>query len=1856
MKVFKKTALLITVIVLAVVLSIGAVAGAAMLSEGEETLGEVYNAVQVTTDGKVNLKVYYSELGDAETFVAQVIDPSTGKVDKTYTYAKSELEETKTENGYCVKVPLRASQMTYTVSVKAVAGDVESTAMEFTVADYAQQVLADADNAKYHDAMRALLNWGAMAQTFFGDATSDLANVNVFARSTNPVSVVNGTTVPVPERGAIDTAFKSANVELSEGTIAMNFLVDLAGSDIEGEYTREGLDAPVALDVTHVSGTMYRVSIRNISVQNFDKVYTLTVDDGNGPYNAEYSVLEYINYLATAGSKDANGNEFTTDQRNVAKAMYQFYQAATGKTGAATCAHGNVSQVYWVPAADGEYVKCSYCLKTMGHQAIDSGVNAYASANTLQYAGATGYVDATWMEEDGVQFVRFDNFYGNRDNWGDISIGATFAGKTGVTGQYMVIKYRVSAEGNSKTAFETFANTNKGGENNLTGKGQADIVMSKDGEWHTVVINLAERVKDPSVAFVDEGDGTYNLRYLSLRLFGGATAVSSLDDSAEGRYTYTYSYKYMDGETEKTGYKTVYGEPLSDEEIAENGYTLAKLGKQSVTAEAYVDLAYVALCDSEAEVKSLIDTAEYESSVSNTKSLYLNTADDSCARHIWDGVEAVENGTYSYNCGQCGEALYTKTVPESVSAFISPYTLSAPVAKAENNKFTPNTQYQMTEKAFSFDGVPYFGFNGTTEANKTAQFIWMRAANKVASASAHERWTLDIDQAKYLVIKARGNAGALTDVTFNFGTSGAASYKSVKLPLSAAGADKWGVYVVDLSKVLSAYYAKNTETDTYELDTFYFNITTFETTDRVELSYIAFVEDWAGVDAIVEEDTFYNLTDTAGAYAELNTAAHTCVGEHPGYATQVVNGTYKYACTACEAVSYDYGIKADAVNALWATDTLYTKVTQSNAASGWATITGTYTTKQMVNEDGEFYLHIEDVKSNGQWHGWFPISGDGNNAVNDAGRYMVMKVRNNSSSVAWSSIGFWVTSSQRVTASWAAGSFTVSTPQDDQWHVIVVDLAARSSEYIANEDGTYDLMTMHLRPMGGNGTSMDSSTDESMDIAYMAFFDDLADIKDIVKEDTFEMSKTSSSNVVLQTATGTCAYCTPVYVADETDERGYHYECSVCGKLLAMDYYESGKGGCFAYNAGQYAGTATLKTDEAGFNYMSFLSTGTSGTFFNYNANNTGGGGVSANAVRAGRYLVMKLKGDTAASVTFHIGTDNFDKKNSNYVGGSVGALTVDTMPKDWTVVVVDLYGLTNYSMGESHKIFMSSTTGGGSTVANGAQVDLAYVMLVNDFADIAGLTAGENVQYYGNTLNNTPITPDEMCDGVSNHTYELATATDNGVTTNTATCIVCGATKVQTVSADINWFAPLSGMGKYQHTLTTGLLDTAEGVMFNRYTRGGATGGNHLNLTGGSGAGSATSGTFTTGKYIAIKYRVYVEDGTGTFGFNVGTGAASGNSLGTLDATSIKQGEWRVAFIDASGAAKWTSDGSAQSIYMMITIGGTGDYTFDVAWAAVVDSVDEMKTLLRDGETYYDLGSDWSKAGTHFNKDGTCVTHNATESVSGSTYTYACSVCGTVAKTITVDESVTKYMSANVLNTTAKVYYGGSHAYAYDADNNVAYMNTGAIQTIWQRMDRDLATNQTAGNAEQFTENVGNAKYLVVKARSSDASAYLRFAISTAAKNSDIKTVTESDFTDGVLNSTIAGYKKILENGQTDSDTKCTAVGDQYYSGSGIKSVYLMATGAATGEWVTYVIDLEAVCDGYYEKVEGQDYYDVDTFYFHNAGTNDIAYVAFVEGDWAEIDALVEETVVTQITAGGSSTAVVSQQVNVADGSVVTE
>ena len=1592
-KLFKRSALLLAVVVLAVVLTVGAIAGAALLSdEGSADYGEQYAGVKVGTSGKVSLKFYYSTTGTAEEFVAKVIDPETGTTETQY-FAVADLEETG--DGFCVPVALAPSQMTHTVKIYASGTSGNGAPIVYSVKEYAEDVLADASKAEYHDAMRALLNWGGMAQTRFQDATSSPAYANLFERGTNSIyhvntitytkgEVVNGTTITGNEM----------NLSLEPNNLAIHFYVNYTGNGTLTATVSKNGGTPVSTNVTETDkGWLVRVA--NVPASLFDTPYTVTVTDGTDTFTATKTVREYLGVQLAQCNAIVNDKEAAAEVRseatatgNVVRAMYQLYQFTTGNTGAETCNHGNAAnRVYWISAGGNkQIVRCVLCHADLGHQEIDAGVNAYAPAKNFLLSSVTGHVDRTLMEEDGVQFVRLNNYYAGRDNWGDITLSGLFTGNTGVSGQYLVVKFRAS--GLSAGTVEVFANTNKGTATGLTGKGQANFLNNNDGEWHTVIINLAERVSDPSAAFVDEGDGTYNVRYLSMRLFG-YPSVTVTDDSAEGRYAYSYE----DANGAKYSY---YGTKLTEEEMAEKGYTLYRINKLSISADAHVDIAYAALCDSEADAKTLIDTDTYEISASNTFSNSYNTADDSHAHIFRDKAEYVDGDTYGYAaCIECGEYKFSKTIPESVKLYFSPKSLAT---RQASNSVEQKTTYDTLYNSGLGNNPPEFHVDSNVAyariygKDAVAQWIWNRGpgVNGYADGNSQD-YTVNVGKATHLVIKMRSTMPTET-LQLCFSTAGVSGAGYSNLPTNMT-AGEWTTVIIDLERVFGSQYAAEENGD-HLIDTFYFHIGTFSAANKADFAYIAFVE--GGLDEVA------NIVDTDTALIQI--AAHgegyavdpeTCTCVEHACVTTVVDGVYTSACSVCGTVVADYGVKAEGPDLFWSAENI----------KSWANITGTADKTLFYDENGTAFVRFDNTKVNADNWSAFQV----NNGSTVSGQYMVMKYRIGANGLGQTSLSMYITSAPAE--GWWSGSATAKVSEDNQWHYMVIDLANRvtAGGFNANGDGTYTVKAVQIRYFTNHQAQ--TQADDYMDVSYMAFCDSMDDIKNIIDAETYELSVDSSTNAVRKTADNSCMTCALTEVVDGTT---HTIKCSVCGKV---------------------------------------------------------------------------------------------------------------------------------------------------------------------------------------------------------SRTYE--------------------------VPASINWYAPLANMNKYQHSLEKMLYDEEEGVMFNRYT---GTGGNHINITGGTGAGSATSGTFTTGKYIVIKYRA----SNTTLGFNVATGdkkSGNGASLGTQAIANLPGDEWRVAIIDASASAQWTSDGSAQSIYMMITT-GSGTYTVDIAYVAVVDSIDEMKLLLQDGETYFDMGTNWAGTPIEYNQDGTkapcktCVLPAAATVTDGENgakiYTYNCTVCGNAISTKTVPAGVI-YMAPEVIKTATNTttvkpegiedandpsvyatkndlnpqtqFQMTSTSFVYDPATGTPYFGfkgtpetNKTAQLIWNRAYLDY--NPNAPGYGRYLLDMGQSKYLVIKARTN-----------------------------------IADTNAISLQISTDSDAKNPIT---------IK----LPIADIQGDWVTYVIDLETVVPDAWAKDTETGNYIMDSFYFSfnaflTTDSIDFAYIAFVEGDWSNVDALVDEETVVNVTSASQGYEIVK-----ADGS----
>ena len=131
-----------------------------------------------------------------------------------------------------------------------------------------------------------------------------------------------------------------------------------------------------------------------------------------------------------------------------------------------------------------------------------------------------------------------------------------------VNERYVVIRYRIGENGLGQTNMQFYAPSNLSGTQTYADAGFC-VAVSEDNEWHTVVIDLAERVAEGG--YNKNSDGVYDLSTMYIRIFG-------------------------DKQEEAVGSET-----------------------------AYVDIAYICIFDDFEDISSLVIGDSYEWSVSDTE-------------------------------------------------------------------------------------------------------------------------------------------------------------------------------------------------------------------------------------------------------------------------------------------------------------------------------------------------------------------------------------------------------------------------------------------------------------------------------------------------------------------------------------------------------------------------------------------------------------------------------------------------------------------------------------------------------------------------------------------------------------------------------------------------------------------------------------------------------------------------------------------------------------------------------------------------------------------------------------------------------------------------------------------------------------------------------------------------------------------------------------------------------------------------------------------------------------------------------------------------------------------------------------
>lgn len=324
-----------------------------VFASNDAGLGDTLTAANIEIRGKIILMLYFKNLDNVEYFEVKIpqLDESVAKIK----IQKSQLTYDKAKDRYLLVIPLAAAQQSDEISFQAFDGNGNAGKLRtYSIAKYAEQLFALAKNnpgieryAKAAQAVRAMLNYGAMAQTYFGYNQTNMANEGLYYRGTNPIDGMEyediyGVAAPMSSNvGNGSVKFTSVNAYLEE-TLSLRFYFEYTGTAMnspeELKVTIEGEDYTNKNEIFCDEFGRYYVLVNSIPSTCFNTQYQVRVgEDSNNYAEIEYSVMNYIQARF----------EHSYDQKfaDVAYSMFQFYAWTSEYVGtkvvpeAAACSH-----------------------------------------------------------------------------------------------------------------------------------------------------------------------------------------------------------------------------------------------------------------------------------------------------------------------------------------------------------------------------------------------------------------------------------------------------------------------------------------------------------------------------------------------------------------------------------------------------------------------------------------------------------------------------------------------------------------------------------------------------------------------------------------------------------------------------------------------------------------------------------------------------------------------------------------------------------------------------------------------------------------------------------------------------------------------------------------------------------------------------------------------------------------------------------------------------------------------------------------------------------------------------------------------------------------------------------------------------------------------------------------------------------------------------------------------------------------------------------------------------------------------------------------------------------------------------
>ena len=225
---------------------------------------------------------------------------------------------------YSFKYRVNAAEMTKKVNAVLHCNDWTGQTYSYSVYDYASKILAEPESSEYKSSaplIKAMLNYGGYAQTYFNEKTDALANKGLYNKTNDPVLTTN-TTVSKDYNYAvfnnnIGVSFIGGSLVLNSGTdlklyysindqnMANNINVSVNGQNVAPEY----------------DGNIMCVRVPDISISSLGDTYNVKISVNGKELNQKYSAMTYM-------YKALNSQNSNTKLNNVVKALYLYNEAA----------------------------------------------------------------------------------------------------------------------------------------------------------------------------------------------------------------------------------------------------------------------------------------------------------------------------------------------------------------------------------------------------------------------------------------------------------------------------------------------------------------------------------------------------------------------------------------------------------------------------------------------------------------------------------------------------------------------------------------------------------------------------------------------------------------------------------------------------------------------------------------------------------------------------------------------------------------------------------------------------------------------------------------------------------------------------------------------------------------------------------------------------------------------------------------------------------------------------------------------------------------------------------------------------------------------------------------------------------------------------------------------------------------------------------------------------------------------------------------------------------------------------------------------------------------------------------------